>query len=240
MPDESHYTPDAALEDPNQDRFRRWPFARRIAETIAERTDSGSLVVGIYGPWGEGKTTVLNFIARRLADFDRVVCVKFNPWLYPSQDQLLGTFFQTLADTLGRKLTTRREEIGNTLKKYGGVLAPVSLGLPGISASPGQAAQQVGSLLSSVDLDEQRQRIEKILEEEERRIVVLMDDLDRLDKTEIQTVFKLVKVAADFKYTAYVLAFDDKMVSSALAERYVDSPKSGASFLEKIVQVPLN
>lgn len=67
----------------------------------------------------------------------------------------------------------------------------------------------------------------------------MIDDIDRLEDGEIATVFKLVKLAADFSHTAYVLAFDQDVVSKALAKRYADSEGSGSSFIEKIVQVPI-
>jgi len=73
----------------------------------------------------------------------------------------------------------------------------------------------------------------------EKRIVIMIEDIDRLDDGEIATVFKLVKLAADFSHTAYVLAFDQGVVAKALAKRYADSEGSGSSFIEKIVQVPI-
>lgn len=51
-----------------EDRFNRKPFAIRIAETIAGRADAESLVIGMYGVWGEGKTTVLNYIRAELEE----------------------------------------------------------------------------------------------------------------------------------------------------------------------------
>jgi len=70
-----------------------------------------------------------------------------------------------------------------------------------------------------------------------------MDDIDRLDKSEIHAVLRLVKLTADFKYTAYIMAFDHEMVSAAIGDRYTSDPTgpsaAGAKFLEKIVQVPL-
>jgi hypothetical protein len=45
------YRTDAPINDPRLDVFDREPFARRIADTIGERNDPSSLVVGIYGPW---------------------------------------------------------------------------------------------------------------------------------------------------------------------------------------------
>lgn len=67
------YSSDAPVQQVTQDRFKRWPFAKRIAETIAARKDPSSLVVGIYGAWGEGKTSVLNFIGQELKSHDSVV-----------------------------------------------------------------------------------------------------------------------------------------------------------------------
>jgi hypothetical protein len=74
------YRTDAPISDPRLDVFDREPFARRIADTIGERKDPSSLVIGIYGPWGDGKTTVLNFIRGRLKDYASIICVSFNPW----------------------------------------------------------------------------------------------------------------------------------------------------------------
>lgn len=67
-----------------------------------------------------------------------------------------------------------------------------------------------------------------------------MDDIDRLETSEIQTVFRLIKLTASFNYVAYVLAFDDKVVSAALQEKYGSVSQSGQGFLEKIIQVPLH
>jgi KAP family P-loop domain len=170
---------------------------------------------------------------------ESVVCVRFNPWRFRDETTLLLSYFSTLADALGRSLSTQKEKIGKWLQDYGAVLAPLSLSFFGLGVSPGQATAEAGKLLSSVDLDELRKRIEELLCEEEKRIVILMDDIDRLDKNEIYAVFRLVKLSADFSYTAYVLAFDDSMVSSALQERYATGAESGENFLEKIIQVPL-
>jgi hypothetical protein len=107
--------------------------------------------------------------------------------------------------------------------------------------SPGAGAQEFGRQLSNVELDTLRERVEKVLKEAETKVVVLIDDIDRLDRNEIQAMFKLVKLSAGFRETSYVLAFDDEIVSDALAEKYGSGSKeAGRSFLEKIIQVPLN
>ena len=68
--------------------------------------------------------------------------------------------------------------------------------------------------------------------------MVPIDDIDRMDNEEVATLFKLVKVAADFEHISYVLAFDDEAVARALTKKYGGTEESGRRFVEKIVQLP--
>jgi hypothetical protein len=231
------YRTDAPISDPRLDVFDREPFARRIADTIGERNDPSSIVVGIYGPWGDGKTTVLNFIRGRLKDYPSIICVSFNPWRMEGEQALLQGFFATLAEVLDKELTTSSEKLGDVLKKYGALLKVAPGGW-------GDAAVGAGTALSAVSLDELRDRISGMLREADRRVVIVMDDIDRLDRSEIQAIFRLVKLTGDFENTAYVLSFDEQMVAGAIGEKYASSSgqsyEAGINFLEKIVQVPLH
>lgn len=230
------YVSDSPITDPKNDRFRRWPFAKRVADTIATRKDHSSLVVAIYGAWGEGKTSVLNFISAELTNESDILIVKFNPWRFADESALLRHFFSELARVVGASLTNKKEEIGTALARYGEFLDLAWSGA-------GKAASTVGLFLSTVDLEEQKRRVAEILEHSGKRVVILMDDIDRLEKVEVQALFRLLKLSADFDYTAYVLAFDAEMVASAIGERFTGEESkrahAGRSFLEKIVQVPL-
>ncbi|HUT60681.1 MAG TPA: P-loop NTPase fold protein [Phycisphaerae bacterium] len=232
------YISDAPVLARDQDRFDRWRFAERIADTIASREDASSIVIAVYGAWGTGKTTVLNFIDHCLQQCPGVLAVRFNPWTFGDQRQLLISFFNSLAAALGSSLTSGKEKAGQLIRDYGSIAAGISVSVGPVGVSAGDTFKRVGEKLSTVELAELRKRIEKVLEDRRLRVVVMMDDIDRMDKSEIQLVFKLIKLTADFKYTAYLLAFDDEMVAAALSEKYA-CEGGGRSFLEKIVQVPL-
>jgi predicted KAP-like P-loop ATPase len=238
--DAGNYSPDQPIQSKSQDRFNRWPFSERIASTIAGRQDPSSIVIGIYGAWGDGKSSVLAMMEEALAEHDDIVRVRFNPWYFKSEEQVLRSFFSALAKAIDRSLPTKAEKIGEALEKYGSLLSLTAL-IPG-GPDAGSAAQGVGRVFASAsEIDGLRDRIEGFLKESKKRVVVLIDDIDRLDRREIQTIFKLVKLSANFQHTAYVLAFDDKMVAEALGEAYANGgAAAGRGFLEKIVQVPLH
>ena len=227
------YSADNAIKNPDLDEFNRRDFSERIAQTIATRKESKSFVIGIYGKWGEGKTTVLNFIDGELKRHDNIVPLAFNPWLFPSEAELLVAFYSELAKAVGRSLSTRKEDAGKFVKDYVGALAGF--------LDKKEAVEKIGGFLSDVRLEELRDRIGSFLIGQKKSVVVLMDDIDRLDKNEIHAVFRLVKLSANLENVVYVLAFDRDVVEEALSERYVSKKENpGQNFLEKIVQVPIN
>ncbi|MFI5140015.1 MAG: P-loop NTPase fold protein [Sphingobacteriales bacterium] len=217
-----------------EDRLQRYEFSKRIAQMIDKHESQQSLVIGLYGKWGEGKTSVMNFIKVELSS-DTIV-VNFNPWLFSDQGHLMQAFFNSIAFGLNKSITHTKEKIGKLLGDYGSAMGAVSkaagISLDGLSL--------FGDKLRDISIEKLRERVDKIINESGKRIVVFIDDIDRLDVVEVQYIFKLVKLVGDFPRTAYVLAFDDEMVATALAPKYGNQDKiNGYLFLEKIIQVPL-
>lgn len=239
---QDQYIADQPITSKAEDRFNRASFSTRIAETIATRVDPSSIVIGLFGPWGDGKTSLLEMMQETLSTYPNIIVVRFNPWHFQSEDLLLRGFFATVADSMGKSLPSMKEKAGELLKKYGSLLSLASLTVGGVvQLSPGETAKGVGEAMSNVGLDELRTRIELMLDEAKKRLVILIDDIDRLDRLETHSIFKLVKLSASFRHTSYVLAFDDAVVSAALGERYGEGGSSaGRAFLEKIIQVPLH
>jgi hypothetical protein len=219
---------DAALENSDQDCFRRAPFAKAIAQTLSSLPDKTSIAIGIYGPWGDGKTTVLSFIKEAIREDAHMIAMDFNPWRFGEEDELLRSFFDSLVGKVGQSLTDAKDFV-NKWKD-------VFIAVPYV----GTAAEKLAAKLTARKLEEFKTKTEELLETAGKRIVVLMDDIDRLETEEIQAVFRLIKLTASINYVAYVLAFDDEVVAAALQEKYGAVSQSGQGFLEKIIQVPLH
>lgn len=221
----------------SEDCFQRYEFSKHIASIVSSPKNDKSLIVGLYGKWGEGKTTVMNFVQQEVSD--DIIVVNFNPWMFADEQHLLKSFFSILAEALGRKINNPKENLGKMLADYGDAIGDVTEYIPKVG-SKFKWLVKFGQKLSTVSVEKLKSRVDKMIRDSGKNIVVFVDDIDRLDIQEIQYVFKLVKLVGDFPRTAYILSFDDEMVSAALAPKYGgDNKAAGYNFLEKIIQVPL-
>jgi hypothetical protein len=245
---------DAPLNDLNQDLLGRAKLAQHIADGIAGSDKSTSLVVGVYGSWGSGKSTVLNFTDCHLKRMPNIIRLRFDPWIIGGEEELLLAFMTSLARAVNISERPRAKKIAGTAAKildYAsglirlGGLDPKIAPITSVAADASKDIADKLKELSQISLDGEKILISKGLEESDERIVVFMDDLDRLDKSELCAVMKLVKLVADFPSVTYVLAFDDHMVARSIGEMYTkaasedDAEKAGKDYLEKIVQVPI-
>jgi len=236
------YVADAPLADPKADQFGRSHFASRIAQTISERKDPSSIVITISGVYGEGKSTVLSFVQHELARHNDVVIVPFNPWRFTSEESLLVGFFKTLSAALNCRFRTVKEGVGNVIEDYGSIASElIRFKYQDLEIAPAGAVSAIGKLLAATPIEARKERLEGLLLEERKRVVIIMDDIDRLERSEVHAVFRLIKLTADFPYTTYLLAFDHELVAEAIGERFGRGDvAAGRSYLEKIVQVPLH
>src|SRR5690606_5537173 len=111
---------------------------------------------------------------------------------------LLIQFFQKLAIALDANLKTTGEKIGTLFKKYGKLL---KIDIPLVGVNIGDAVESAGDILGDVDIETLKERIGLILKENKSKVVIFIDDIDRLDKVEIHSIFRLVKLTADFLNT---------------------------------------
>jgi hypothetical protein len=124
--------------------------------------------------------------------------------------------------------------VGKHLLSYGQSLAPLGSLLAGPAA--GVASQSIAALaaLGNRGVIEEGEQLRKALLQRQRRLLVLIDDIDRLHPDEILDVLRLVKLVGDLPYVTYLLAFDRPYVEKALGR---ETQLGGRSYLEKVIQV---
>ena len=199
-------------------------------------------VYAVTGPWGSGKTTVLNFTERVLKQEsgNNLVIVHFNPWWISGSDRLLDHFFkQFLSAFQTNKIQQGIQNLSALLERLESFAAALEIVPEPKTKLFGKGLGLLASVLNrkpEKDLHTLRQEINKILDEFSGRIIVFIDDIDRLRPNEIQLVFRLVKAVANFPKTIYVLGYDESYVIRAVGD---GNAQSGREYLDKIVQLPL-
>ena len=185
--------------------------------------------VGIFGPWGSGKTSFVN-LARAVFDSEGVPVLDFNPWLFSGTEELLGRFFAELSAELRLR---NLSDLGIALEDYGNAFTGSHWAVGTIAVIPKFLGKYLQHRYKGVS--GHREKLEKILKQCDKQVVVL-DDVDRLSSFEIRDVFKLVRLTASFPNLIYVVPCDRHRV-----ERALDEPEqglSGSDYLEKIIQFP--
>ena len=240
--------PDKAIEKPEDDRLGRSKFAHDLALAITSYDREEPFTVGIYGKWGSGKTSVLNMALTEVNKNKNKnnVVFRFNPWLCNSVQQMISQFFIQLKDLLETKSKSRFSKVADALETYGDAISTISGAVPVLGNIVGGANGAYKSYREAKnDFENLKniQRLKKDVDDALRKkkaikIVVVIDDIDRLNKEEIMAVFQLVKALADFPRMFYILAFDKDIVTQALAEIQGGKDKKyGEAYLEKIIQV---
>src|SRR5262249_1241259 len=150
------------------------------------------LVLALYGSWGGGKSTMLNFVAKDLASRSKdqqPTIIRFNPWWFSGQEDLVGIFFEelikglklnSLANTALKALPPLLRILGRTVSKVP-LIAPV-----------GAAAEQIGKELDELGVDtltKAKAEVDDKLKHFPSSILVIIDDLDRLPADEIRQMF---------------------------------------------------
>ncbi|QWG70408.1 NTPase KAP (plasmid) [Bacillus mycoides] len=230
---------DSAIKNFEEDQLNRSYFVNRLVESVNSWKEKDSIVIGLYSEWGTGKTSVLNLMKEKFELEKNTVLVSFNPWYFKDEEQLILQFFNKLIIEIERNFLGEKSKLISNIKKYSQKITSVSLRMGVVNLA---IKDFITSGQPDSDIQNLKKDIEKQLEREGKKIIVLIDDLDRLDDKEVHSIFKLVKVIADFSYTTYILSLDEEKVGEILSEQYSSKKENevGQSFLEKIVQVPLH
>jgi hypothetical protein len=252
---------DKALVDTAGDRLGFAATANAIAATLVRQHVVDGLVIGIEGRWGSGKSSLVNMTvnALRSVEIDSAPeIIEFKPWLIGDRNGLLLALFTELAiavDTIeegaGDAVGRRRRELGDAGKKIVGFAAQLGgLGtlakvagtvFPGVSLA-GDAIEALAKAAKGWDgqrsLASEKAELRERLTLLPRRIVVTIDDVDRLEPSEVVEILRLVRSVADFPNVIYMLCYDPRIVAQSI--QAAAQVEDGRAYIEKIVQIAVS
>lgn len=234
----------------DEDRLHRKSFAKHLAQAIVSYTSEDNFTIGLCGKWGTGKTSIINMVVEEInslteQDINKPIIVMFNPWNYSDKTQLINQFFQTILLRIGAKTSNKNlKRVGSALQKYAGIFE-YSQYIPFV----GKYLKPIKSVVSNVgkgisDVAKNKESLESLknnvidaLRKQDQKIIVIIDDIDRLNNEQIRLIFQLVNCVAGFPNMIYLLSFDKSIVARALED---EQKCKGEEYLEKIIQVPFD
>ncbi len=236
-------------EEVVKDEFERRRFSDHLARIIMEEKGGKPLVISIVNPWGGGKSTILQYIKDAIAATTRDECpnvkncriTSFNLWRYAGEEQLLYRLFESLIKAINQSLPlTARQELLQVLPTW---VKRFSLVCDWLVPKTGVLIDGVFATISpdqfKVRLDEVREVTCTYLAKTGMRVIMLLDDVDRLDPDEILMLFRALKLIADLPNTTFIIAMDEEHVSQVIGGRIGGGIESGRRYIEKIVTVRL-
>ncbi|MCD8409313.1 KAP family P-loop NTPase fold protein [Tenacibaculum finnmarkense] len=231
------------------DLFNFKHYAKKVQKIIQNNSNNSEpLTIGIYGKWGEGKTSFLNLINDEIdiwKDKEKgqkgILKYHFNPWRYSTEEEMLFDFFDGLSKIMFvDKKNETLQKISKKITEYYNYIEKIKLkGKVGFFLKILNFFAEI-SKKDKVTLDKIIKSINDKLKGLSYKIVVFIDDIDRLDKDEIYTILKLIKLNANFDNFVYIVALDENHVAKAIGQRYGETSDDGKLFLEKIINIPIH
>ncbi len=295
------FSSDSALKEIKDDTLGRVAFAERMARDIASWKSTESLVIGLYARWGDGKTTVINFIkdffahpdnfndnGERIEKENLPTIIEFNAWEFSNQGGLIQNFLMEVGKELGqsnseddKKIAKKLSLVRLYLQSANKISSVVKGGMSSVLRIIGvipiffalgnlpfysilgykpfiiagvifiifwvlSCSEKV--ILFLEDFYNQRAEITNktlnqlkegikldLASRNNKKILFIIDDVDRLNAEEVKSLFQLIKVNLDLPNLVFLIALDVEIVGKLLSENGVE----GSQFIEKIVQVPI-
>lgn len=204
---------DDPISSSESDEFAFNNLAQRIAYSIERKNSLRSFSIGITGAWGSGKTSLLNLIKNNLSKNHKNVIVEFSPRQSASVSDIQKDFLSVFSE----KLVKYHSGMHKLMNKYSQAIGaipdniwPVRLFFGYNHLSPQQLRKKINKIISCSGV----------------RIIVLIDDFDRLSGDEIKEVLKLIDKNAAFPNTFFLTAYDKERTNDVIAQALNDAKKS--------------
>ncbi|WP_063683456.1 KAP family P-loop NTPase fold protein [Bradyrhizobium stylosanthis] len=235
---------DRPIAGPAEDRFGVDPFAQTLASSLRGMESPDGTVVALNGPWGSGKSSIVNLIKHHLGDTSRgaeITVLDFACWWFRGEEALALEFFRQLyaglSPSLGKRFRKALPKLATRVLQAGSTVG-AAVDLTGATAGTGTLLSKATSWISYFfgggdTVEKLHRELVDELSRQQKRFLIIIDDIDRLSPDEALVMFRLVKSVGRLPNIVYLLVFDRELAEKVVAERY---PSEGHHYLEKIIQ----
>lgn len=193
-------------------------------------TSDECLAIGIAGPWGSGKTTFMHQMQSRLSQ-EKYIIREFKPWRLTSATQVSSAFFKLLEAIIHDTQKWTYEKLLESVKKYAELISSVQ-------EIPKPALAVWNHLVPEEEMSiaELHSKINSELNQIDKQIIIMIDDIDRLDNEEMFEVLRLIRISANFSKITFVVTYDKSYLTQNIF-RHLSC--KGEDYLKKIINLEI-
>jgi predicted KAP-like P-loop ATPase len=181
-------------------------------------------VLALNGTFGSGKTSILNLLREHLGE--KTITVSFSTWLPGSQETLTSYLLADIANVCN--------------KKY--VVPGLRQSARRLASALGQKVPLLGDYLKLLPARSQKDDIDNLksaLVRLPKRVVVLLDEIDRMEKEELVTLLKVIRGVSTLPNLSFVCAGDRKAIVTTVKGSYEEkSNEYFDKFFPVLIPVP--
>lgn len=148
---------------------------------------------------------------------NQLVEIHFSPWNCTSKEQLLEEYLKLLSNQLNFVIPN----IAPKLLQYANIITGIDL------------CCYFGNSFPKKDLSTLKKEIEEILYQTDKKIIVVIDDIDRIQGEEIFNLLKLIGIIANFPNIVNIVAYDKTYICDNL-NTYFNS-NNAEKYIQKII-----
>lgn len=225
-PSHLRFLADEEIRRESDDLLSNETQAKSFAETVLASSAHSGLVFGVDGPWGVGKTSFINLAEqywKRAAD--KVIVCRFEPLRYASEPDLADRLIRDLSASIQKQVFA--PEFRPAASRYSRLIkGKADVSFLGFKLSLEPSQETVDELLDDIDL---------VLRRIGRRIIVVIDDLDRLDPKTVNNVLFATRRTFKLSQATYILCYDTEVLTAGQ-----EDASRARDFFEKFVTVKLS
>lgn len=241
--------------------------------SLINKTGEQPISIGVHGDWGAGKSSILK-MTEAAVESDDVICIWFNGWQFQGFDDAKTVLIERILGELEknqRVLAKAGTELRSLLERVrwfkvarlAGTVATAAQGgwltmlapflVP--SAKEGDKDPESGTFGGFLDpkkgksmpkeIDAFHKEFEALLNRADiKRMVVLLDDLDRCLPTPAIETLEAIKLFLFVPRAVFVIGADEAMIEYSVRKHFPDMPLGqgtqtyARNYLEKLIQVP--
>lgn len=232
------YLSDNPIEDESEDVLGRKSFIDKLQHLIdPAHCGNKSKCIGVWGDWGIGKTSCVKMCEKRFSKYNcwsRPIFIYFDSLRHTGSGDVVGLLFSVIA----KSRWLRYYGIGGMLGVIGSRfwLARLQRLLDIDNLIVAVIRLVLGLFVSD---ENELVRLKQRLKDIDRRIVVVIDDLDRLPTDEMIGVIRMLKATGDLPNITYLILANEPYLSAGIGE-FVPKVcalqiENGRDFIKKII-----